>query len=155
MGNPYFHHWVLGYSSYHHRWIPHTIRFWISIIELMPIWQHGCISWSILFFVTSMSHHIPNNIRWMEEILHQLIGGESHSLKGFNHPLSGAGFLPWTVPLIGGGKCPFLGILDVTFKYLLDVISPIVGWCEQVKILTNRCYLPAIKHGMLENGPYK
>ena len=26
------------------------------------------------------------NIRWMEEILHQLIGGLSYYLKGFNHP---------------------------------------------------------------------
>ena len=30
----------------------------------------------------------------------------------------------------GVGKCPFLGILNITFKYLLDIISPIVGWCE-------------------------
>jgi hypothetical protein len=29
---------------------------------------------------------------WIEEILHQLIGGLSHYLSGFNHPFGGAGF---------------------------------------------------------------
>jgi hypothetical protein len=33
----------------------------------------------------------------MEEILHQLIGGSSRFLKGFNHLFGGAGFLPATV----------------------------------------------------------
>ena len=32
----------------------------------------------------------------------------------------------WT----GVGKCPFLGILKITFKYMLEIISPIVGWCS-------------------------
>ena len=27
-------------------------------------------------------------------------------------------------------KCPILGILDITFKYLLEIISPILGWCS-------------------------
>ena len=27
----------------------------------------------------------------------------------------------------GVGKCPILGILDITFKYLLEIISPILG----------------------------
>ena len=36
-------------------------------------------------------------IRWMEEILHQLIDGLSHYLYGFNHPSGDAGFLPSTV----------------------------------------------------------
>ena len=30
----------------------------------------------------------------------------------------------------GVGKCPILGILDITFKYLLEIISPILGWCS-------------------------
>ena len=30
----------------------------------------------------------------------------------------------------GVGKCPFLGILNITFKYLLEIISPILGWCS-------------------------
>ena len=30
----------------------------------------------------------------------------------------------------GVGKCPFLGILNITFKYLLEIISPMVGWCS-------------------------
>ena len=25
------------------------------------------------------------------------------------------------------GKCPLLGILNITFKYLLEIVSPIVG----------------------------
>ena len=29
--------------------------------------------------------------------------------------------------LAGVGKCPFLGILNITFKYLLEIISPILG----------------------------
>ena len=29
--------------------------------------------------------------------------------------------------LPGVGKCPVLGILNITFKYLLVIISPIVG----------------------------
>ena len=29
----------------------------------------------------------------------------------------------------GVGKYPFSGILNITFTYLLEVISPIVGWC--------------------------
>ena len=32
----------------------------------------------------------------------------------------------------GVGKCPILGILDITFKYLLEIISPILGWCEKL-----------------------
>ena len=30
----------------------------------------------------------------------------------------------------GVGECPFLGALNITSKYLLEFISPIVGWCE-------------------------
>ena len=30
----------------------------------------------------------------------------------------------------GFGKCPIWGILNVTFKYLLEIISPIFGWCS-------------------------
>ena len=30
----------------------------------------------------------------------------------------------------GVGTCPFLRILNITFKYLLEIISPIVGWCS-------------------------
>ena len=37
----------------------------------------------------------------------------------FSHKVS------WT----GVSKCPLLGILNITFKYLLDIISPILGWC--------------------------
>jgi hypothetical protein len=33
----------------------------------------------------------------MEEILHQLIGGFSHCLKGLKHPFGDAGFLPSAV----------------------------------------------------------
>ena len=29
--------------------------------------------------------------------------------------------------LSGVGKCPSLGILNITLKYLLEIISPIVG----------------------------
>jgi hypothetical protein len=29
--------------------------------------------------------------------------------------------------LTGFGKCPTLGILNITFKYLLEIISPIFG----------------------------
>ena len=36
----------------------------------------------------------------------------------------------------GVGKCPFLGNLNITFKYLLDIISPIVGWCS-IRTFTN------------------
>ena len=36
----------------------------------------------------------------------------------------------------GVGKCPFLGILNITFKYLLEIISPILGWCS-IGIFTN------------------
>ena len=32
--------------------------------------------------------------------------------------------------LTGVGKCPFLGILNITFKYMLAIISPKVGWCS-------------------------
>ena len=31
--------------------------------------------------------------------------------------------------IAGVGKCPFWGILNITFKYLFEIISPIVGWC--------------------------
>ena len=34
------------------------------------------------------------------------------------------------LPFSGVGKCPFLGILNITFTYLLDITSPIAGWCE-------------------------
>ena len=30
----------------------------------------------------------------------------------------------------GVGECPFLRILNITFNYLLEIITPIVGWCE-------------------------
>ena len=36
------------------------------------------------------------------------------------------------------GKCPFLGILNITFNYLLEIISPIVGWCS-IGTFTNPC----------------
>ena len=36
------------------------------------------------------------------------------------------------------GKCPFLGILNITFKYLLEIISPILGWCS-IGTFTNPC----------------
>ena len=39
------------------------------------------------------------------------------------------------------GKCPFLRILIITFKYLLEIISPIVGWCP-IGTFTNPCYNP-------------
>ena len=38
----------------------------------------------------------------------------------------------------GVGKCPFLGILNITFKYLLEIISPILGWCS-IGTFTNPC----------------
>ena len=38
----------------------------------------------------------------------------------------------------GVGKCPVLGILNITFKYLLVIISPIVGWCS-IRTFTNPC----------------
>ena len=41
----------------------------------------------------------------------------------------------------GVGKCPFFGILNITFKYLLDIISPIVGWCS-IGTFTNPCSNP-------------
>ena len=46
----------------------------------------------------------------------------------------------WTIKssLTGLGKCPFLGILNITFKYLLDIISPVVGWCS-IRTFTNSC----------------
>ena len=31
----------------------------------------------------------------------------------------------------GVGKSPISGILNISFTYLLDIISPIVGWCEK------------------------
>ena len=40
----------------------------------------------------------------------------------------------WLIWLLYGwsgvGKCPFLGILNITFKYLLEFIFSIIGWCE-------------------------
>ena len=33
--------------------------------------------------------------------------------------------------IAGVGKCPILGILNITFKYLLEIISPIFGWCSK------------------------
>ena len=39
----------------------------------------------------------------------------------------------------GVGKCPSLGILNITFKYLLEIISPIVGWCS-IGTFTNPCW---------------
>ena len=38
----------------------------------------------------------------------------------------------------GIGKCPFLRILNITFKYLLHILSPIVGWCS-IGTFTNPC----------------
>ena len=36
----------------------------------------------------------------------------------------------------------FLGILSITFKYLLEILSPIVGWCETLGHLpTPDCFL--------------
>ena len=29
--------------------------------------------------------------------------------------------------ITGVGKCPFLGMLNITFKYLLEIVFPIVG----------------------------
>ena len=37
------------------------------------------------------------------------------------------GFTMKNAGLTGVGKCPVLGILNITFKYLLVIISPIVG----------------------------
>ena len=42
-----------------------------------------------------------------------------------NIPLKSDIEVPWTWI----GKCPVLGILDITFKYVLEIQSPIVGWC--------------------------
>ena len=42
--------------------------------------------------------------------------------------------------ITGVGKCPFLGILNITFKYLLEFISPIVGWCS-IGTFTNPCIM--------------
>ena len=36
----------------------------------------------------------------------------------------------------GWDWCPFLGILNIIVKYLLDIISPIVGWCS-IRTFTN------------------
>ena len=36
----------------------------------------------------------------------------------------------------GVGKCPFLGILNITFKYLLEIISPILGWCLPTPVIS-------------------
>ena len=33
-----------------------------------------------------LGEHTTKMMRWMEEILHQMIGGVSHYLKGFNNP---------------------------------------------------------------------
>ena len=38
----------------------------------------------------------------------------------------------------GVGKCSFLGILNITFKYLLEIISPTLGWCS-IGTFTNPC----------------
>ena len=46
----------------------------------------------------------------------------------------------------GLGKCPFLGILNITFKYLLVIISPIVGWCS-IRTFTNPCYGGCMDYG--------
>ena len=47
----------------------------------------------------------------------------------------------------GVGQCPFLGILNITFKYLLEIRSPIVGWCETLGHLPTpvvfSCFLAA------------
>ena len=43
----------------------------------------------------------------------------------------------------GVGKCPVLGILNITFKYLLVIISPIVGWCS-IRTFTNPCKIPTV-----------
>ena len=40
-------------------------------------------------------------------------------------------FFPvWELTDSGVGQCPFLRILNITLKYLLEFISPIVGWCS-------------------------
>ena len=46
----------------------------------------------------------------------------------------------------GVGKCPILGILDITFKYLLEIISPILGWCS-IGTFNDPCYPSSNVHG--------
>ena len=53
----------------------------------------------------------------------------------------------WT----GVGKCPSLGILNITFKYLLETISPIFGWCS-IGTFTNPCFLQTFKSKLAASG---
>ena len=38
------------------------------------------------------------------------------------------------------GKCPILGMLTITFKYSLEIISQIFGWCSS-RTFTNPCMM--------------
>ena len=57
----------------------------------------------------------------------------------------------WRWHFTGVCKCPFLGILNITFKYLLDIISPIVGWCS-IWTFTNPClhHLRSAGHRLIQ-----
>ena len=51
-------------------------------------------------------------------------GGGSRRSNGWKEMIHE---MPTESGFTGVGKCPFLGILSITFKYLLEILSPIVG----------------------------
>ena len=51
----------------------------------------------------------------------------------------------------GVGKCPFFGILNITFPYLLEIISPIVGWCS-IGTFTSPCIFRYLHVSMVATG---
>ena len=104
---------------------------------------------------------IYGNPKQMEESFTTIFGSEFHGrmLKRcspscaawvFRTSLRLGGFCKVTNNTIAGlGKCPILGILNITnfFKYLFEIISPIFGWCS-TRTFTN----PWIKGGLnMEN----
>ena len=96
----------------------------------------------------------------MEEILHQLIGGLSHSLQGFNHPFGGAGYLPQYVshgrsqaesrpPFFEGKARSTNGLCGQWVISILRLIYQVA-----TRLYTSH-FPPVIKHGVMENPAIK
>ena len=48
-------------------------------------------------------------------------------------------YIPNSTFHTGFGKCHILGIWNIIFNYLLEIISPVFGWCP-IRTFTNPCH---------------
>ena len=105
-------------------WNPGAWTFILSQRSFHPLW-------------TKMENHM---IRWIEEILHRLIGGLSHYWLVVWTPLKNISQLGWLFPIYGKIKNVPNHQPAIIYRLSTSFNHPTFWWCSISQPSTNRCH---------------